>query len=836
MKIDFPEIDEQVQAEFTDVTIAHDDGKNSEAHKKKRRFKRVYLQPQPRKQRNRKNRNTPSADDIIEQGWNGIVKNVSGHPISKTEETLLSKGKKFCPVDVDPPIVRMQRELRNFYRKIRIKWHFRGKHDNRTELESKFYQQSSWCPPKASLEIESFIKTLQQKFDSWKPPRWIRDNLSGAERNLLQTINVDQFVYMWEDKGPSFTKMTTDQYISAGRAELDKANYYQAVNSDPSLEIKQQSDILTSRMFQNGEITEKVCEYLQLGGDKLSKYYHLLKTHNIPTELEDPVTWLTDQGFPIRGIISGRGGPTERLAGFIDHFLQPGMKSLKSFLKDTKHTLQLIENINERIDEGELSLEGVSLVSFDVEKMYNNITHEMGRGAAKNYLESRSAEIGGADINTDPFVPTESILEGLDLCTQNNYFEFEKQVYKQTSGVGTGVKLAPPYACLAMGEYENKLFSSEIDEEKQLLEMIILWKRFIDDVFMLFSGSKADCDKLANWCNNIMPGVIKLKCNFSETNLEFLDLRIMIVDGKLETELFVKPTNLQLFLDYESNHPTHCKDAIIYSQALRVIERCSLPGSAESHLESLRGKFLSRKYPENIVDQQFSRAKKKGRKDLIFQKRKEKEKDDKIRLIFTHNSNNPPLHQWIRQAKKHLTTTQGKELGTKFQITTKQPKNLGRLVTGLKDGPKITRQDNPGCFKCNHCKVSCPKMKETKTFSSTNTKKIYKIRDHMDCDSTFVVYLITCNRCRGQYIGKSVTSFKKRHSNHKVEIRNKKGGLGQHYGGQRQCGYQDVSITLIEKVETGNRALLADRELYWQNQLRAFVENGGNAQCIRKDY
>ena len=81
-----------------------------------------------------------------------------------------------------------------------------------------------------------------------------------------------------------------------------------------------------------------------------------------------------------------------------------------------------------------------------------------------------------------------------------------------------------------------------------------------------------------------------------------------------------------------------------------------------------------------------------------------------------------------------------------------------------------------------------------------------------------------------------MTSFKKRHSNHKVEIRNKKGGLGQHYGGQRQCGYQDVSITLIEKVETGNRALLADRELYWQNQLRAFVENGGNAQCIRKDY
>ena len=85
-------------------------------------------------------------------------------------------------------------------------------------------------------------------------------------------------------------------------------------------------------------------------------------------------------------------------------------------------------------------------------------------------------------------------------------------------------------------------------------------------------------------------------------------------------------------------------------------------------------------------------------------------------------------------------------------------------------------------------------------------------------------------------MGKAVTSFKKRHSNHKQEIKKKIGGLGQHYGGNRACSYQYVSIVLIEQVEIGNRSLLANRELFWQNQLRAFVENGGNAHCIRKDY
>ena len=83
-------------------------------------------------------------------------------------------------------------------------------------------------------------------------------------------------------------------------------------------------------------------------------------------------------------------------------------------------------------------------------------------------------------------------------------------------------------------------------------------------------------------------------------------------------------------------------------------------------------------------------------------------------------------------------------------------------------------------------------------------------------------------------MGKSVTPFKKRHSNHKQEIKKKLGGLGQHYGGDRACCYQDQSIVLIEQVELGNRSLLAKREQYWQHQLCVYVENGGNAHCIRK--
>ena len=134
----------------------------------------------------------------------------------------------------------------------------------------------------------------------------------------------------------------------------------------------------------------------------------------------------------------------------------------------------------------------------------------------------------------------------MDLCLKSNFFLFNKRIYKQVSGVGTGVKLAPTYACLGLGKYEETVFSSD----QPLLDKILLWKRYIDDVLVLFRGSKADCEALVGWLNSIMPGTVKFKFDFSYERIEFLDLEIRIEDGRLVTNLFIKPTNEQIYLDY----------------------------------------------------------------------------------------------------------------------------------------------------------------------------------------------------------------------------------------------------------------------------------------------
>ena len=79
--------------------------------------------------------------------------------------------------------------------------------------------------------------------------------------------------------------------------------------------------------------------------------------------------------------------PSERLSGFVDHFLQDGMQKLDSFLKGTKDTLKVIEEVNEKIDAGQLNLDGVAVFSLDIVSMYTKLSEEHATNACKDFQQ-----------------------------------------------------------------------------------------------------------------------------------------------------------------------------------------------------------------------------------------------------------------------------------------------------------------------------------------------------------------------------------------------------------------------------------------------------------------
>ena len=58
---------------------------------------------------------------------------------------------------------------------------------------------------------------------------------------------------------------------------------------------------------------------------------------------------------------------------------------------------------------------------------------------------------------------------------------------------------------------------------------------------------------------------------------------------------------------------------------------------------------------------------------------------------------------------------------------------------------------------------------------------------------------------------------------------------GTTFGGQRQCKYDNLTVQIIDQVPNGEKIKLAQKETFWQHQLRCYVENGGHAHCYRKD-
>ena len=92
---------------------------------------------------------------------------------------------------------------------------------------------------------------------------------------------------------------------------------------------------------------------------------------------------------------------------------------------------------------------------------------------------------------------------------------------------------------------------------------------------------------------------IKFTYEYSNKRVSFLDLQVDIVESKLITSLFVKPTDRHQCLRYWSGHPKHTKWSIIYSQTLRTIR---LPSLEKDKLSEMKSCFLKRGYPEQIID------------------------------------------------------------------------------------------------------------------------------------------------------------------------------------------------------------------------------------------
>ena len=148
-----------------------------------------------------------------------------------------------------------------------------------------------------------------------------------------------------------------------------------------------------------------------------------------------------------------------------------------------------------------------------------------------------------------------------------NNFLFNDEHFIQQHGTAMRTRMAPAYANLFMGEFERKTLKDYTDQPYLLL-------RYIDDIFMVWTHGEEKLNNFTTNLNYIHP-TIKFISERTTTSIIFLDLNIQLNNGKIETDLFCKPTDKHQSLLHSSSHPYHTKRSVPYSQALRLRRICS---------------------------------------------------------------------------------------------------------------------------------------------------------------------------------------------------------------------------------------------------------------------
>ena len=162
--------------------------------------------------------------------------------------------------------------------------------------------------------------------------------------------------------------------------------------------------------------------------------------------------------------------------------------------------------------------------------------------------------------------------------------------------------------------------------------------------------------------------------------------------------------------------------------------------------------------------------------------------------------------------------------------------SAGKLSSYLVRTKLYPTKSTVGFYKCGGKRSEvCINVNERSPFAITVTGKTYIINHRFDCNERCLVYLLTCNKCKIQYVGQTIDQFWSRWNNYNSDLR--KHGLGaicmkqhlfNHFCTSGHCGFlEDVSLTFIDKTDLSDPLKKKD---YWRSRRKTMAIFGLNIE------
>ena len=239
------------------------------------------------------------------------------------------------------------------------------------------------------------------------------------------------------------------------------------------------------------------------------------------------------------------------------------------------------------------------MISFDVVSLFTNVPLDKTIDIIikKVYKEKR--------IKTK--IKAGKMRELLYLCTREGHFTFNDETYVQTDGVMMGSPLGSLIANIFMCELETSIIPKLTDSVK-------LWTRYVDDTFAFVKPT--EIENIHRQLNSYDQHIQFTYETETERMLSFLDVMIERKDTHLETGVYRKKTNSDLYMNWDSHSPRAWKIG-----TLKNLTRRAIMISSPNNLEKSRiiyGKCSTRKTTIQDILRTKSSTKKSKENKAIY--------------------------------------------------------------------------------------------------------------------------------------------------------------------------------------------------------------------------
>ena len=189
-------------------------------------------------------------------------------------------------------------------------------------------------------------------------------------RGLAEDRNI---VIKPADKGSFVVVWDREDYIAeADRQFKDNETYERSsLKAEDLVKLVEKSKSIFQSLRKKKLITEEELQYFT---------YKYKKTANFGKMYLLPKIHKSLVNVPGRSVVSNCGTPTEKASEFLDHHLQPIMKSGTSYIKDTNDFLSKLKNLKKVPD-------NAKLVTADTVGLYPSIPHNEGLEVLNLFLK-----------------------------------------------------------------------------------------------------------------------------------------------------------------------------------------------------------------------------------------------------------------------------------------------------------------------------------------------------------------------------------------------------------------------------------------------------------------